>query len=146
MIFFVGFFVIAFCGMMFIVLRHLPEVRKSPSEGEPEPDAQNSIARVYVVKGTNYVEHWYQYRAKEEFLKLLDRALKLFERSAGKIAGQTKHMRLLIQERFRVIPRESMYWKQIHSWKKGKGTSKRSHIRFLDLVEEARADISNHPW
>lgn len=137
---------IAVCGMMFILLRHLSDVRRTAPESALEPVSENSIARVYVVKGANYLERWYHYRAKEEFLKLLDRALKLFERSAGKIAGKTKHMRLLIQERFRVIPRESMYWKQINSWKRENGTSKRSHAYCLDLVEEAHADISNHPW
>jgi len=130
-------FVISIAGMLFVLLRRLAHLRVA-STGELEGVVEVVGIRSYVVGWMDYLEAWYKGRAKEQFLKLADYTLRLFEKGAGRVAGQTKHMRIMVQERFRVIPRESLYWKQINSWKKTNGSG--AHKR--KMGEDG--DISNH--
>lgn len=120
-------------GMIIIPLRHIPHLKENPL---PE---SNSLVRIRVVGFIEQFEKWFHSSAKNQFLKALDNVLKIFERSFGQIAGQTKNLRLMVQERFRVIPRESLYWKQMHTWKKENGSTKAKE----ELYEED-LDISNH--
>ena len=129
--------------LILIPMRHVGELERAAQEGiirPPEPE-ENSIARVYVLRVLDRFDAWLHWSAREEFLKFVDRVLKIFERMAGRVAGQTKTARLMIQERFRVIPRESPYWKQIHAWKKtnGNGTSAAHHE-----TPPEDSDVSNH--
>lgn len=135
-------FIAAITVMLGIPLRHLAYVRKVEEEELQRADAvANSIARVQIVGALDWGMKWYETTAKHSFLKLVDRLLGMFERSAGRIAGQTKNARLMVQERFRVIPRESAYWKHIHTWK-------REHVpvKARILREEEGIDISNHTY
>ncbi len=128
-------FGISLVGMLIVPLRHIPRIRNF--EGEIDAVAV-SVLRVRVAGILKRIEGWFSHTAKEAFLKFLDSMLKLFERSAGRIAGSTKNLRLMVQERFRVIPRESLYWKQIRSWKNTNGGAARS------TFSEDEHDISNH--
>ena len=140
MILLLSFFVIAFFGMMIVPLRHVAELRRTSEDEILNRDADsNSIARVRIVGTLDSLEHWYETTAKNAFLKLADRGLGIFERTAGKVAGQTKNVRMVVQERFKVIPRESMYWKQIHSWKRDGNVIKAKFV-----LEEEGIDFSNH--
>lgn len=109
-------FTVALGGMVCIPLRHIPRVRTTSDE-ELAEQAHASVVRAYLARSFEQCLRWYHHSAKNMFLRAIDHALKFFERIAGKIAGSMKHWRMLIQERFRVIPRESSYWRQIHSWK-----------------------------
>jgi len=129
-------FAVSVAGMFAIPLRHYPRVRAR--EGDSSNLTENSVIRAEMTKWVDGLERWYHGPVKNTFLKLLDSMLRLFERGAGRVAGSTKHLRLMVQERFRVIPRESLYWKNIHAWKKTNGTSLRS-----ELWEDEK-DISNH--
>lgn len=126
-------------GMLFIPLRRLPRLRAADDSDTLET-TETSVVRTYVLGRIDWAEHLYRIRAKEQFLKLLDRVLRIFERSAGRVAGETKHVRMMIQERFRVIPRESLYWKQIHAWKKTNGNGNGAQKN----VSGHEGDISNH--
>jgi hypothetical protein len=140
MIILISLFCITFLGMMIIPLRHMPRLRRASEDDILNHDADaNSIARVRIVGTIDQIENWYHASAKNLFLKFIDRMLAAFERSAGKIAGRTKNMRIMVQERFRVIPRESLYWKHIHTWKRENGTTKTKII-----LEEEGIDVSNH--
>lgn len=129
-------FTVSVAGMFAIPLRHYPRVRAG--EGDSSDPTENSVIRAYMTRWVDELERWYHGPAKNAFLKLLDSILRLFERGAGRVAGSTKHLRLMVQERFRVIPRESLYWKNIHTWKKTNGTSLRSESW------EDEKDTSNH--
>ncbi|MEK7631008.1 MAG: hypothetical protein AAB417_03215 [Patescibacteria group bacterium] len=143
MVILVAAFLVGIVGMLAVPLRHLHEIRVSTqTEGmAPEQSPENAVVRSYVVNQLDRLDRWYRVSAKELFLKLIDRVLKLFERLAGHMAGQTKEMRMMIQERFRVIPRESSYWKQMHTWKK---VSNVSRSRILGDTDPHGKDISNH--
>ncbi|MBI2053087.1 MAG: hypothetical protein HYT34_02480 [Candidatus Ryanbacteria bacterium] len=129
-------FAFAFAGVIILPLRHLAEARKLQT---PTEIPQSSILRVLILGFFNFLERWYHERAKDEGLKAADSFLHLFEKGAGRLAGHTKKLRLMVQERFRIIPRESLYWKQIHSWKEENGT------RWKGALEDFDMDISNHP-
>ncbi|MBI4121690.1 MAG: hypothetical protein HY470_01900, partial [Candidatus Ryanbacteria bacterium] len=103
-------FVVSVGAMFSLLLRRLPALRAADGETAEEV-LSASVVRTYVVAWIDYGEAWYRGRAKEQFLKLLDTLLHAFEKAAGRVAGETKHVRLMVQERFRVIPRESLYWK-----------------------------------
>ncbi len=143
MLILVTIFLIGVAGMFAVPLRHLNTVRVSlHADGiEPEQSPENAIVRLYVVGQLDRLDKWYRVSAKESFLKLIDHILKSFERLAGQVAGQTKEARMMIQERFRVIPRESSYWKQMHAWKK---VSNVSRSRILGDTDPHGKDISNH--
>ncbi|MSR76438.1 MAG: hypothetical protein EXS68_02500 [Candidatus Ryanbacteria bacterium] len=143
MVIFVAAFLVGVVGMLALPLRHLHEIRVSTEvEGmAPEQLPQNAVVRSYVIGYLDSLDRWYRVSAKEFFFKLIDRVLKSFERFAGKMAGQTKEMRMMVQERFRVIPRESSYWKQMHTWKK---VSNVSRSRILGDTDPHGKDISNH--
>ena len=126
----------AVVGMAVIPLRHVAAVERS-DETAANGEA-SSIARVYVERFVDRVDAWARWNAREEALKILDRGLKIFERMAGRVAGQTKNMRLMVQERFKVIPRESLYWKQVHAWKKANGNGVHKN------KSDHEGDISNH--
>jgi len=130
----------AVLGMAVIPLRHISRVRVIDQHVLEAQGARNSIARVYIVHGIDRIVRWFRWHAREEILKILDRILKMLERLAGRLAGEMKNTRLLVQERFRVIPRESLYWKQIHSWKKTHG----GKVRKDSLSPEGEQDISYH--
>lgn len=136
-------FLVGVAGMLVVPLRHLHEIRVSTeTEGmAPEQSPQNAVVRSYVIGYLDSLDRWYRVSAKEAFLKLIDRILKSFERFAGRMAGQTKETRMMIQERFRVIPRESSYWKQMHTWKKVTNVSRG---RMLGDTDPHGKDISNH--
>ncbi len=136
-------FLVGVAGMLALPLRHLHEIRVSTkAEGIAlEQSSQHVIVRSYVIGYLDGLDRWYRVSAKEAFFKFIDRILKSFERFAGKMAGETKEMRVMIQERFRVIPRESSYWKQIHAWKKVGGVSR---SRILGDADPHGKDISNH--
>jgi hypothetical protein len=143
MVIFVAAFLVGVVGMLAVPMRHLHEIRVSTrAEGvPPEQSPENAVVRSYVIGYLDSLDRWYRVSAKEFFFKLLDRILKSFERLMGRMAGETKEMRMMIQERFRVIPRESSYWKQMHTWKKV-GTVSRSRI--LGDTDPHGKDISNH--
>ncbi|MEK7643512.1 MAG: hypothetical protein AAB372_03640 [Patescibacteria group bacterium] len=126
-------FVSGLVGMTMIPLRHMKSVRTG--EGV---SAGESLVSVKALAAIEWSEQWYRFRAREESLKLLDRGLKVFERGAGQVAGKTKNLRILVQERFQMIPRESLYWKEIRSWKRESGPIARPRL------EEDGWDISNH--
>jgi|SRR3989338_4895262 len=132
-------FLVSVSAMFFILLRRLYRLR-ALSFSEIEGVVEVVGVRLYVVKWLDYLEAWYKGKAKEQFLKLLDYALRLFEKGAGRVAGETKHVRMMVQERFRVIPRESLYWKHINTWKKTNGNSNGAHKNKSDH----EGDISNH--
>lgn len=135
-------FGVAVMGMAVIPLRHVAEAERSE---EPITDGEvNSVARVYVERFVDRVDTWARWNAREEALKILDRGLKIFERMAGRVAGQTKNMRLMVQERFKVIPRESLYWKQVHAWKKANGNGNGNGMKREFAFAEEEGDISNH--
>ncbi|MEK7576817.1 MAG: hypothetical protein AAB482_03960 [Patescibacteria group bacterium] len=141
MILLFSLFAITFFGMLIVPLRHVAELRSTSEDEVLDRDAgANSIACVRIVGTLDWFEHWYETTAKNAFLKLTDRALGVFERTAGKVAGQTKNVRVMVQERFKVIPRESLYWKQIHSWKR-----EGSGVKAKFVLEEEGIDFSNHP-
>lgn len=129
-------FAISIAGMLAIPLRHYPRVRAGEDGVEAESD--NSVVRAHVHQWVTRLERWYQETAKNIFLKTLDLLLRFLERGAGRLAGSMKGWRIMVQERFRVIPRESLYWKNMHSWKKTNGTAFRSELW------EDEQDISNH--
>ncbi len=136
-------FIASIVGMGYILVRRIVVIKHAATNGEDvslENIGTSSVARVQVGRVVDRVEMWLHWNAREEALKLLDRILKIFERGAGKIAGETKQARLFIQERFRVIPRESAYWRQIHTWKKSNGKDAQ---RTKSPTEED--DTSNHP-
>jgi len=143
MVIFVATFVLGLVGMFILPMRHLHEIRVSTKEEgtAPEQLPQNAVVRSYVVGYLDSLDRWYRVSAKEMFLKFIDRILKSFERLMGRMAGETKEMRMMIQERFRVIPRESNYWKQIHTWKK---TTNTTRSRILGDTDPHGKDISNH--
>jgi hypothetical protein len=141
MILLFSIFAVSLVGMMIVPLRHLPEVRRAHMDDAAVPEAEdNSIARAYIAHSMTRIERWMQISAKHEFLKFLDVILSVFERFAGRVAGRTKSARLLVQERFRVIPRESLYWKSMNTWKKTSAHTARAY----KAVEEEGLDISNH--
>jgi|GEM_PF-3377342 len=136
-------FILGLAGMLALPLRHLHEIRVSTQEEgmAPEQLPQNAVVRSYVLRYLDSLDRWYRVSAKEMFFKSIDRILKSFERLMGRMAGETKEMRMMIQERFRVIPRESSYWKQMHTWKK---VSSVSRSRILGDADPHGKDISNH--
>ena len=129
-------FALSLAMMAFIPLRHWGRLRVSSSQDSGNI-SDSSVLRRYVLRSAQNVENWYKTTARDEFLKVLDILLKYFERAAGKIAGQIKQMRVSVQERFRVIPRESMYWKQIHTWRRD------NVLKAIEIDSEGR-DTSNH--
>ena len=140
MLFLLILFGLSTIGMLAVPLRYAIKIHATEEDSDMAIGGdENSIARVRIVGLIDRFETWYQHSAKNSFLKLLDRVLGVFERGAGKIAGHTKSTRLLIQERFRVIPRESMYWKHIRTWKKTNGTH-----QAVVSIESEEYDISNH--
>ena len=122
-------------GMLAIPLRHIPRARNLEEEIDV---AASSVVRVRVASAVKRVETWFEHFAKNEFLKFTDYVLKFFEHGAGRVAGSTKNLRLKVQERFRVIPRESLYWRHIRTWKKENGSVPRP------MLWEDENDISNH--
>ncbi len=138
-------FLMSVGGMFAVPLRHLKKVRGVDSDQIAENNEANFV-RTYVVQWIDLAEAWYRGKAKETFLKLLDVALRFFERGAGRVAGETKHVRIMIQERFRVIPRESLYWKQIHTWKKtnGNGNGNGNSNTHVFQRDAEGSDIANH--
>lgn len=136
---FFGALIFSLAGMAVIPLRHLSYIR-----GREQEDQQSeSVVRAYVVGLISRFEEWYRSSAREWFLKFLDRVLKIFERAAGRIAGQTKALRFMIQEHFRVIPRESLYWKQIRTWKQSNGNGS-VDVYTATISRGEDTDISNH--
>ena len=133
-------FSVATIGMAVIPLRHVLRMQKAVVNGEETQIVENnSVARAYVQHLVDRVDVWIHWNAREESLKLVDRGLKILERAAGRFANQTKHIRLMVQERFRVTPRESPYWQQIRTWKKTGDTTKKKEV-----LHTEEHDISNH--
>lgn len=147
MVILLGLFAFSLVGMILVPLRHVPALRRDFAyESEPiASSAQSSVVRTKILHAIESIETWYRHTATDQMLKVLDSSLKIFERMAGRIAGQIKEKRMLVQERFRVIPRESMYWKQVHTWKKTTGGG--MMVRQAVAVRERSVDeedISNH--
>jgi hypothetical protein len=135
MLAFVVILAVSIFGMIAIPIRHLSRIRVGEEFGG------ESVVRVRILGFMSKLELWYKGPLRHGCLKALDRILKVFERSAGKVAGQTKSLRLIIQEHFKVIPRESVYWKQINSWKKENGNG---HTKIRESLGKDDRDISNH--
>lgn len=141
LIIFIGSLAVTF----FIPFRHVPSLRRAEITGEQmQAQGTQSIVRSRIVGTLERIEKWYHHQATDQMLKMLDWCLKIFERTAGRIAGHLKSRRVLVQERFKVIPRESMYWKQIQTWKKDAPTSVVAKQAVAVEIEGSDEDISNH--
>ncbi|MDA1334559.1 MAG: hypothetical protein O2794_00890 [bacterium] len=125
--------------MAVIPLRHLSRVRGTEEEYLGSGH-DNSIARAPIVAYLDRLEHWYRFAFKDVCLRSLDRTLRALEYMTGHIAGQTKKARLMLQEHFKVIPRESMYWKNIQTWKKN-GTNNNGETKNAPVEDQ---DLSSH--
>jgi len=133
-----GVVAVSVLGMLLLPLRHLRQVR----EHHMKLAAARSVVRAPVIGMIERVDRWYRGQAREWMLKIADRLLKISERTLGQLAGRAKSLRFMIQEHFKVIPRESMYWKQIQTWKRVNETAPAKV--FAETRLGADSDVSNH--
>lgn len=114
-------FGLSILGMATIVVRHVPEAIRLPDERVRGLNG-NGVSKSSIALGKAFIttEHYMLSKVIPSVLHMLEHMVFFIEKGMEFISRKLLVVRMLIRDRvyrFRIIPRESLYWREIQAWK-----------------------------
>ena len=152
MIILLALFGFSVLGMAVIVARHVPEALRLPDEKAEGLQNGNGASKSSMALGRIVItaEHYTLSRVIPAILRVAEHGVLFIEKGMSFVSGKLLIVRMLIRDwvyRFRVTPRESLYWREMHAWKNN-GVKPKKKTESADVSDESLKngdhDISHH--